>query len=110
MEYNWTAENGQLMQTFTGNPDHIAIMDNLLINGCEEEEPVDTKTKLTKEKKDILTTEELKQVKPLKIKNKKWTYTDPETGIVTSGGDDKEYTVLKCRPDFKKTLKQDSIT
>ncbi len=35
-----------------------------------------------------------KGVKVPKVLNKKWTVTDPETGITTSGGDDNEYEEL----------------
>ena len=94
--FYWIHPRCGMMRTMTSNPAHIAIMEAYMAD-CEEEEPVDTKKKLTKEKKDTLTAEELLLVKPLKIKRVKWT--DPNTGKVY--GNDKEYTVLKRFPNFK---------
>ena len=103
--FYWSHPSCGMMRTMTSNPAHIAIMEAMMVNDCEEEEPVDTGKKLTKEVKDKLSADNLKLVKPYKIKHHKWT--DPNTGV--SYGDDKEYTVLKRFPNFREAIDVNDI-
>ena len=96
--FYWSHPSCGMMRTMTSDPAVIAVMEAMLVDECEEEEPVDTGKKITKEVKDKLSSDDMNLVKPYKIKRHKWT--DPETG--KTYGDDKEYTVLKRFPSFRK--------
>ena len=89
--FYWIHPRCGMMRTMTSNPAHIAIMEAYMAD-CEEEAPVNSRRRITKEEKDKLTKEEKGALKPLKFK--KWSDPNDPNSF-------KEYTVLKRFPNFK---------